>query len=213
VNGSLRLGARNGSLYLVTGVDKCRNWGAASYSDSTGQAGFPLRFTAVDAATFRGTSQYSWESSNSVEARTCPALSEDISMNQCVFVRGYKLALRENLYKRSFVGQVKVSDIVSSAPGDVLAKGRTIPGAATRAGWFSRLFGRGDGVPKPSVEEADLSVESYPKVPDVRFRTHFTSFYSDSFEKPYHPSSIIIPYLFESVRLSIPINVLQLIAS
>jgi hypothetical protein len=177
----LRLGARNGSLYLVTGVDKCRNWCLAAYSDASGR-GFPLRFTAPNAAATSGASQYSWESSNSVEARTCPVLADDNSRNQCVFIRGYKLAVSETLYERSLVGPVNVSDIVTSTPGDVLANGRNIPGMNRGVRWISWLLGRAGRDPSTPAEGVDISVESFPNIPNVCFSRHYSCFHSsDSF--------------------------------
>jgi hypothetical protein len=172
VNSTLGLVAPNGSLYLVTGVDKSTNWCVASYSGALGDTETTLKFTVADAATVRATCQYSWESSRSIEARTCPTLREGNPANQCVFVRGYKLALSESLFERSFLGSVKVSDIATSNPSDILPKGRNIQDARLQK-WVSKLFSivsKGD--PKELVEsttgEAEVTIEDSPEVSEVR---------------------------------------------
>ena len=172
-NSTLGSDARNGSLYLVTGADKSTNWCIASYSDASGDTEITLRFITADAATVSPTGQYSWESSSSVEARTCPVLGEGSSTNQCVFVRGYKLALSESLYERHFVGAVKVADIVTSNPNDILAQGGSIPEATTRAGWLSWPLSRDsrssqEEPAEPITRDTDILVEAFPNVSEVR---------------------------------------------
>jgi hypothetical protein len=120
VIGTLGLDAVNGSLYLVTGVDKTSNWCIASYSDAPEDPGITLKPIAASTVTSSATSQYSWEISGPVDARTCSAIREGRSMNQCVFVRGCKLALSERLYQRLYRNFVLIPsptpELISQSP-------------------------------------------------------------------------------------------------
>ena len=111
VNGTLGMRTRNGDLYLVTGADKTSNWCLASYSNCSGKANI-LRFsTDIDSTE---TEQFLWESSGPVDARTCPVSGKE--GNQCIFLRGFKLALDEKLYQTCFATPPKTSDIRMSPP-------------------------------------------------------------------------------------------------
>jgi hypothetical protein len=166
------MGARNGSLYLVTGVDKCSNWCVASYAGASDDAGISLHFTATDDTVIGGTSQYSWATSSSVEARTCPARQEGCSVNQCVFIRGYKLAISETLFKKSLVGSVTVSDIHTSKPSVILTQGRNAPGVKKYGGRSTKFFGWGGNNSRaktiaPMGFKDPPIVESFPPISEV----------------------------------------------
>jgi hypothetical protein len=161
VNETLGSTVRNGSLYLVTGVDKSSNWCLASYSNR--RTAIPLSFTA-DTST-QSTRRCLWQSSGSVDARTCTVLGETVPQNQCVFIRGYKLAIKTSLFRRRLV---KVSDIVITEPSDVLAKGKSIPRGA-RSFSFTRIF-EDRGGPSDQTESAndeDVMVEEFPPLGEV----------------------------------------------
>jgi hypothetical protein len=167
VNGTLGSTVRNGSLYLVTGVDKSSNWCLASYSNRLNPTAIPLRFTA-DIAGSQPTRRCLWQSSGLVDSRTCSIPGEDIPQNQCVFIRGYKLAINENLFERRLVGPVKVSDIVTMKPADVLATGKSIPGVSKS---FSVVpsFGKGGGSSDQieAASDKDVMVEEFPDLGEV----------------------------------------------
>lgn len=174
MNGCLGLRAPNGSLYLVTGADKATNWCLAMYPNAMGKTGTFLGFTSTDISTTSVTSQFSCHGSGSVEARTCNASEEGRFPNQCVFICGYKLALSESLYERSFVGPVKAFDIVTLGPSVILTKGRSIPGTDTSRRWFLWLLGRermqsqGSAamVPDPTSNR-DVVLEVFPNMSEV----------------------------------------------
>jgi hypothetical protein len=175
--GERGLDARNGSLYLITGADKTSNWCLASYSNTSGEARSLLRFANIGTAPVGWTGRYSWESSSSVEARTCPALREGSSTNQCVFVRGYRLTLREGLYQRMFAERAELCDIVSSRPDRILGN---ILGARTPARWLSWLFSRSHRSSPTEPAESNASktdslVEDIPNVSAVSFGTLYAN--------------------------------------
>ena len=174
--GSLGLDARNDSLYLITGTDKTTNWCVASYSNTSGGARSLLRFTNTGTAAVGRTGRYSWESSSSVEARTCPALREGSSRNQCVFVRGYRLTLREGLYQRMLAERAELCDIVSSRPDRILGN---IPGARTparRLAFFGQSHRSSPTKPsKSNASKTDSVVEDFPSVSAVSFSTLYAN--------------------------------------
>jgi hypothetical protein len=119
VNGTLGMMTRNGGLYLVTGADKASNWCLASYSNGSVETNI-LRFS-TDIDDTSATEEFLWESSGPVDARTCPVSGKE--GNQCVFLRGFKLALDEKLYKTCFASPPRTSDIRMSRPwwGSILS--------------------------------------------------------------------------------------------
>jgi hypothetical protein len=175
--------ASNGSLYLVTGVDKASCWGVASFSNSSGETGISLKFTAAHNAGVPATRHYAWERSGRVAARSGPRRQVGPE-NQCVFIRGYKLALRGGLLSAALKGPVKVSHIVDTSPSDVLAKGDSIPGAPKSSFFGSRFGGDSKGScsegPKDSVDAESINVgvvaELFPGMSEVMFLMHVFTF-------------------------------------
>ena len=92
----------NGSLYLVTECVKSANWGTAVfYASPTISDYLQLNFEQESCE---------WESVGKVDARKGPKQKEivasDDEPNQCVFIRGYKIMLRQDIWdklKSSFV--------------------------------------------------------------------------------------------------------------
>ena len=93
------MGVSNGSLYFITECTKSVNWGIAVFyarpilNDN-------LRFI------FDGDS-YRWDSRGKVEARVGPdsestdmTVSDGGKPNQCVFLRGYKIMLRSDVWNK-----------------------------------------------------------------------------------------------------------------
>jgi hypothetical protein len=130
--GSLGIRACNGELYLVTGADKCANWCLGVFPNASGQN--LVEFSSSSAA-----GRFNCQNSGSALARRCPVPGH--RENQCAFIRGFKMTLSENVWKRFLVGPVKASDIVTSHPDEILANGKSFP----RAGWFHCATGRNSG--------------------------------------------------------------------
>ena len=87
----------NGSLYLITECTKSANWGTAVF--------YPRR-TEHDKLQFifdDGLCQ--WERRGKIEAKSGPGpkdihVSDDEEPNQCVFLRGYKIMLRADIWDK-----------------------------------------------------------------------------------------------------------------
>jgi hypothetical protein len=126
VNGKLGREAPNGSLYLVTGCDKSITWGIASVAGATQANTLSLRFTA---AQLQASAEYtySWETHCPATVRTGPSGLSPLQ-NQCIFLRGFKLTLREGPMA-AWKGPAKVSPILNAKPGRILpgGKGSYIP--------------------------------------------------------------------------------------
>ena len=100
----------NGTLYFVTECIKSKNWGIAVFYGRT-RAGDDLRVNFNE-----GSCQ--WGRRGKVEARAGPkpkdiVLSDDDEPNQCVFLRGFKLMLRPDVWDK-----VKSSTTVPTQGGE-----------------------------------------------------------------------------------------------
>lgn len=99
----------NDSLYLITGYHKASSWCLASFSQEEGSASLSLTLRAQPFSGGDLTAAYSWEVSNSVVGRVGPHSGYDKARrNQTVFVRGFKIAIREGLLA-AFRGAIKVT--------------------------------------------------------------------------------------------------------
>ena len=109
-NGRRGREAKNGDLRLITGWDKAKAWGMATFSrsSSTAQPPFQLDFKPLE-QTGR---TYKWEYSGIADGRTGPSVRESTSLrlpgdpedvtftNQCLFIRTINPLLSKNIWKR-----------------------------------------------------------------------------------------------------------------
>ncbi|KAI5899405.1 uncharacterized protein SCHCODRAFT_02682424 [Schizophyllum commune H4-8] len=107
----------NGDLYLVTGVDKAATWGALAFRDTQRSREVSFQFTATPVANAALRHQYQWRHITSQSARQGPDAGVQMydddgepAENQCVFVRGYKIMLRRELWSRTRATGLKVFD-------------------------------------------------------------------------------------------------------
>jgi hypothetical protein len=123
-------------------MDSAASYGVASFSDSSGA-------TDTISASFLTLNQrirddaspiersYSWHTHDSIAHRT--GKSEEGTKNQCVFIRGFKLALNESVFAGLFSGGVALSQIgrtcsSSTAKNSIpFAGGSSSPSANTTA--------------------------------------------------------------------------------
>ncbi|KJA19104.1 hypothetical protein HYPSUDRAFT_44564 [Hypholoma sublateritium FD-334 SS-4] len=124
-NGKRGRQAKNGDLRLVTGWDKAKAWGMATFSrsSSTAQAPFQLDFKPLEQA---GRS-YKWEYSGIAEGRTGPSIRESTDLrlpdepeditftNQCLFIRTINPLLSKNTWKR--LEETKFTAVKTEDPG------------------------------------------------------------------------------------------------
>ena len=116
----------NVSLYLVTGCDKSRAWGIASYDRPSGGAEISSKFMTVGVGEDGASPVYSWEDyspatvriscqdrSISNEARRHSSVHDSNpspTFNQCIFIRGFRISL-ETRYMHWLLGEkVKIEE-------------------------------------------------------------------------------------------------------
>ncbi|KAM6499185.1 hypothetical protein JOM56_004693 [Amanita muscaria] len=93
----------NGSLYLVTSCIKCTHWGIAVFDRPSASQDY-LQFieNEVLATTNRDLrSKYDWKGLGSFIAKVAidiPDSTGDDGTNQCIFLRGYKIMLRKDVW-------------------------------------------------------------------------------------------------------------------
>ncbi|KIK52188.1 hypothetical protein GYMLUDRAFT_50052 [Collybiopsis luxurians FD-317 M1] len=95
VNGPLARGVRNNSIYLVTGCDKARAWGVASFTDAPADS---VSLDFVPRLTQNGAREYWFR--NCDFAASSSGTSHDTNPAGCVFLRGFKVAVRSSQFTR-----------------------------------------------------------------------------------------------------------------
>jgi hypothetical protein len=124
VNGTLQEEVRNGSLYLITGMDRAFSYGVASFSDPSGCPDtMSASFLTIGDDTSPIGRSYSWYTQDPIDRRT--GRSKEGTKNQCVFIRGFKIALKESVFAGLFSGGVVLAEI--SRTGSSSAVKHSIP--------------------------------------------------------------------------------------
>jgi len=96
------------SLYLITGCHKTSSWSLAAFHQSSGSCDFNAQFTAGKIVNGNISAAYSWQMSSAVPCRIGPQ-PYDAAQNQTVFIRGFKIAIRESILLAHLLGDVSVS--------------------------------------------------------------------------------------------------------
>ena len=85
----------NCSLYLITGFYKARSWSLASFCDTT--APEPRHIEVVPQDDQGAVIKRLWKHTFPVEYRNGPE-GYNGNINQCVFIRGFKIAIRDDVF-------------------------------------------------------------------------------------------------------------------
>jgi hypothetical protein len=145
INGPRGRGIANGELYVVTGAEKARSWGMASYYAI--DEGFGLAFKHTIRA---GTNQYRWSGvpgrKNPSQRKSYdPSLVNGGPLNHTMFIHGLSISLGTGLWSRLF-GTVPVE---TSSIADFQARVNTAGGSFVAGSqglsflWSWNLFGGG----------------------------------------------------------------------
>ncbi|KAJ7033194.1 G-protein alpha subunit-domain-containing protein [Mycena alexandri] len=166
----------NGSIYLITGVDKAASWGVACFSQDTSDGDVSLELKASMVAS--GNIKYSWTSTeiSPIAARAGP--DEPGNLNQAVFLRGYKVMLRERF--AGLRGAVKVSPVEDAKPRDLFPRKSHVPYSDVKLS-SSRLEFTGSGSTGPT--DGDAVVEDFPEPIHI-----------------YHPADLINELILQDVQ-------------
>ncbi|KAJ7108622.1 hypothetical protein C8R44DRAFT_636422, partial [Mycena epipterygia] len=113
VNGPAR-GRRlaNGSLCLVTGWEKAKSWGMASYQDVSLQNGFQLSFGPT--TDVENGWKYRWQRGPAKHKCADAPLVEGTPLNQTTFISAFTMTLCEGIWGR-IVGDVEIGQLTDSS--------------------------------------------------------------------------------------------------
>ncbi|KAE9390140.1 hypothetical protein BT96DRAFT_946371 [Gymnopus androsaceus JB14] len=124
VNGLRQLsrGVENGSIYLVTGYDKARVWGMASFKDAQG----PVRLDFVSRMSYNagGPPEFWFQKCHFASAFN-DADNEFQNQSGCVFLRGVKIAIRDSWFFNKYAEAAHILDLKDDQgyhPSDVINK-------------------------------------------------------------------------------------------
>ncbi|KAJ7476190.1 hypothetical protein FB451DRAFT_1366736 [Mycena latifolia] len=112
VNGARGRGLTNGSLYLVTGCEKTKSWGMASFQDVAAQHEFELSFKPSTDET--SGYKYRWRRGTRAQQKHAdPPTEDETPPNQTTFIHAFTISLGEGLWGRLF-GNVEICQLVDS---------------------------------------------------------------------------------------------------
>ncbi|KAJ3976802.1 hypothetical protein EV361DRAFT_209266 [Lentinula raphanica] len=186
VNGpSLARGVHNGSLYLVTGCDKARAWGVASFIGAQPDK-VALEFVPREPDRAGGPLEY-WFSTCTSALSSSNADNVYKRQSGCVFLRGFKIAVKNPVLAPFSKIAAKVTPLSHLSPDDLLSKPRLSANLATtnatsKQGWLSFL--------SPSHWTSNLA--------DNGINSEFPIRYEE-----YHPSNVINNWILSHVCLLI----------
>ncbi|KAF8145412.1 hypothetical protein K438DRAFT_545981 [Mycena galopus ATCC 62051] len=110
VNGERGRGLVNGSLYLVTGCEKARSWGMASFQDVSLQTEFQLSFRPTTDAHNRY--RYRWQGTRS-HRKQADSPPDGTPLNQTIFIHAFAISVYERIWEKLF--GVEVCQLVDSS--------------------------------------------------------------------------------------------------
>ncbi|KAJ7116720.1 hypothetical protein C8R44DRAFT_709038 [Mycena epipterygia] len=174
------------NIYLVTGCDKTASWGVATFSKSTRIGQVSMKFGPSGVAS--GHAKYKWDKSSYgygfAQAGPHRRPGEEAwGENQCVFIRGFTVAMQHSLASKE---KLKV-EAIRGSNSQVQA---TLCRGASR--WWSFQKGR---LNNKDSSGSQHSSEKSPSDSELYIQ------YSSEVTKPYHPSNILNDYLLNSTTI------------
>ncbi|KAJ6562018.1 hypothetical protein B0H19DRAFT_91564 [Mycena capillaripes] len=145
INGPRGRGLANGSLYLVTGWEKARTWGMASFHST--DEDFQLAFKPIPRAD--ATYQYRWSGApgrrNPAQKKSYePSPISNGPLNQTTFIHGLSISLGTGIWGKLF-GTVEIREIAESQLGLGGSNGNSTsyPPGSSLFSWSLGFFGGG----------------------------------------------------------------------
>ncbi|KAJ4488093.1 hypothetical protein J3R30DRAFT_892546 [Lentinula aciculospora] len=185
VNGPLARGAHNGSLYLVTGCDKARAWGVASFIDARPD-NVLLDVVPQEPENAGGLPDYWFSTCNSASSSSD---SDNVFNNEsgCIFLRGLKIAIQIPLFPMFSEVAAKVTPISQLGPDDCLPQSRS----AHALQWLQSYL----------TPKYDYKVYS-----DLTSDKHESGLFSIVRQKEYHPSNVINDWILSHSDVEVAIT-------
>ncbi|KAF8556914.1 hypothetical protein OG21DRAFT_1520796 [Imleria badia] len=156
----------NGSLYLITGFYKARSWSLASFHDATDTE--PRNIRVVPREREGATARREWMYTFPMQYRDGPGPDHNGSVNQTVFISGFKIAVRHDV-----LGWVSQKPKVQPVPAD-----RSHNKGPCFSRLLTRLMGKKNTSKRPRRANGGADVNDVPTL-----------------SQPFHPSDIINRYL------------------
>ncbi|KAF8548780.1 hypothetical protein OG21DRAFT_1515937 [Imleria badia] len=155
----------SGSLYLITGFYKARSWSLASFHDATGTE--PRNIKVIPREGEPTIARREWMCTFPVQYRDGPGPDHNGSVNQTIFISGFKIAVRDDV-----LGWMSQKPKVQLVPADRSRKGPCF----TRC--LMWLFGKKNTSKRSHRENGGADVKDVPAL-----------------SQPIHPSDLINRYL------------------
>jgi hypothetical protein len=170
-NETLGRDIHNGALYLITGRNSAPAYGVASFSHNAG-AGRVVAASFLAVGEGEGDQhqrRYTWSTHHSMSHRT--GMSENGLHNQCIFLRGYRIAVNESLLATTSEDVVHLSQIADQVPPELEELPDSIPfgDSASARGTTGATLGSLGHMPAPSGHPpATVDLEPLPGQPKVK---------------------------------------------
>ncbi|KAF9078140.1 hypothetical protein BDP27DRAFT_346464 [Rhodocollybia butyracea] len=179
------------SLYLITGCDKTRAWGVACFRDAV----YDVHLEFIPRTVENDARPIYWFSREDYAAARSGA--DDEFKNQCVFLRGFKIALRKK--PLSFKRGVRVSAFpdLDVNEGSFKSKGKNNISSSSRMGLDRHYFSRPSSDRSQESEDINTSFSeptSSSEHSESPLSSETGSDLDDSFHfwsEPYHPSDVL----------------------
>ncbi|KAF7969034.1 hypothetical protein HWV62_28658 [Athelia sp. TMB] len=204
INGPKGLDALNGSVYVVTSCDKATAWGIATAEKSDSSHDVSFKFTAALKGAGAGAGvgySCSWSQSSGTITRHSVD-TEFQPHNQCLFINGFKVMIREGLEaKVPFRDAVKLKStgkLKNPKPKHFRPSGKTYPGAGSGGG-----VGAGD--PGNSSQPSSGGQDSREtQIDDDDWSDDWSDDSElDSHGGAYHPLDTINKYLLDNTEADV----------
>ncbi|KAJ6483875.1 hypothetical protein DFH09DRAFT_949477, partial [Mycena vulgaris] len=168
VNGAQRRGRglTNGSLYLVTGCEKSRSWGMASFSGVREKV-FQLQFKPTEGA--ETAYNYRWRGTNArIKKGFNSSPIDATTLNQTTFIHGLSISLGTGLWGRLF-GNVKICEIVDYQLGNAAGNSASRSQGPSVFSWSFGSLGAGStsGGNTMRAENEDVLVSDVASISKV----------------------------------------------
>ncbi|KAJ7285246.1 hypothetical protein C8J57DRAFT_712032 [Mycena rebaudengoi] len=179
VNGPRGRRLENGSLYLITGCEKCPSWGMANFQAVPDEDEFQLSFrpTAGEDAGYK----YRWQRGNACGKQADAPTVSGSPINQTVFVHGFTISLCNSIWGRLF-GDVEICQLAD--PQSPKQSGQFVPYGSQQSyfSWAIGSFGGGGGKHGAARYHDGVTISGFPPTSTI-----------------FHPSRLLNDYLLRQL--------------